>query len=204
MDPRYISFDGGEGSGKSTQARLAHKYLLEKGINAMLVREPGGTFEAEAIRKVLLDPKYNLLDETELFLMEACRSELIGKKVIPYLEKGIWVVSDRSHHSTDAYQGHARGIDLGLIKRLNDFATFGRSPDLSFLINIDPTIGLSKQINQDRIGFEDLEFHSKVNEGFSKVSKKYNKTCIAILYHEGNIDLMQTKIRYHIKHRFKI
>jgi len=163
---KYILFEGGEGCGKSTQAKLLKNYFDRKGINCVLGREPGGIGVAENIRKILLDKKNNISEITELFLFEAARTEFFSQFVKPNLKMGINLIADRSGYSTEAYQGWAGGIDLGLIKMLNDRATFGIKPDLTFIIDIDPEKGLGKEKNPDRFASKGIEYHVKVREGF--------------------------------------
>ncbi len=192
---KYIIIEGGEGCGKSTQAKLLHEYLTELNIPCILSREPGGVKESEEIRKILLNKESNLSPITELFLFEAARAEFFRKKLIPSLEKFISVIADRSGYSTEAYQGYAGGIDLSLIKKLNNEATFGIKPDLAFIIDVHPTIGLKNEKDADRFASKGLGYHTKVNQGYVEIAKNNPDVCIVIPYREEDIGGIQEEIR---------
>lgn len=197
---KYISFSGGEGPGKSTQTMMLYKFLNKKGINTELTREPGGTPEAEFIRQILLDNRYFLNEITEALLMSASRSESIEKIVLPALDKGVWVISDRCYIETLVYQGYGRGIEIRLLEHLSNFATQGVKPDLSFILDIDPIIGLRKQKVGDRIGKEELEFHQKLRKGFLELAEQ--KGYPVIPYIEGDIQGTQGIIRGYLRTKF--
>jgi dTMP kinase len=200
----YIIFEGGEGCGKSTQAKLLHEYFNEEKIKNILSREPGGIKEAEQIRKILLDSKNNLDSITELFLFEAARTEFFKKKVIPNLKRKINVISDRSCYATEAYQGYAGEIKLSLIKKLNNIATQEIKPDLAFIIDVNPRKGLEKELAKDRFAKKGLIYHTKVNQGYLKIAKQNPQNFIVIPYQEGKINEMQEQIRKHIKKKLDI
>jgi len=197
----YITIEGGEGCGKSTQSKLLRNHLVEKGFNCKIAREPGGTKEAEAIRGVLLNPKFNISRESELFLFEASRSQLFPQEIKKGLKKGIIYIADRSGFSSEAYQGYGRGLDLELIKKLNEIATYGISPDLAFFINIDPELGLSHLELRDRIENESLEFHRRINKGYLEIAEQNKDICIVIQYRDKG---MRDEIRKHVKDRLNI
>ena len=167
----FITFEGGEGSGKSTQANLLSERLRQSGIDVLPLREPGGTLLGEELRQLLLQSKEPLSAPAELLLFLAARSELVTKVIRPALESGCTVVCDRYSDSTFAYQGYGRGLDLGIIRSLNDFATAGLKPDLTVLLDVPVELG-RKRKNQDDDAFirEDLEFHQRVLLGFRKLA----------------------------------
>ncbi len=197
----YIILEGGEGCGKSTQTKLLHDYLTKKGILCVQSREPGGVKEAEAIREILLDKRYNLDSVTELFLFEAARTEFFKQEVIPNLIKGVTVISDRSGYSTEAYQGYAGGIALKIIKLLNELATFKVKPDLAFMIDIKAKNGLKKENNADRFAAKGLEYHKKVNKGYRKIAEQNPGRCIKIDYITNGEEKMHKEIIYHVEQR---
>ena len=185
--PLFISFEGGEGAGKTTQSRLLCRRLREAGQCAILVHEPGSTPLGEYLRSYLKsnDP---LTAEAELLLFEAARVELVTRTIEPDLLSGCHVIADRFEASTVAYQGYGRGLDLEVVDRLNRFAVRGRTPDITFLLDMDPAEGLrrvgSRQLSlalasernslvqgeapeaQPRFEEEALEFHRRVRRGF--------------------------------------
>lgn len=171
----FITFEGIEGCGKSTQAHMLKDFLLAKGRSVFLTREPGGPKISEEIRKILLivDNK-EMLPQTEILLYMASRSQHTGEWIIPQLEKGKIVISDRYYDSTVAYQGAARKIDGNLIDTIRRYATFGLVPDITFLIDLPEEIGLSRipKKDADRLELESMEFHKKVREGFLALAKK--------------------------------
>lgn len=165
-----ISFEGIEGSGKTTQARLLSEHLSGKGYITVLTEEPGGTAIGLAIREVLLKVEYAGMHHlTELLLYYASRCQLITQLILPAVEEGRVVITDRFSDSTFAYQGYGRGIDLQVIKRVDDIATGGLKPDLTFLLDLDAESGLKRNRDankSDRIELEDIGFHKKVRSGY--------------------------------------
>ena len=165
----FITFEGIEGCGKSTQARMLKDFLIEAGKDVFLTREPGGPKIAEEIRKMLLSVNNKeMLPQTEVLLYMASRSQHTGEWIIPELEKGKTVISDRYYDSTFAYQGAARKIDGKLIDTIRRYATFGLVPDITFLVDLPEEIGLSRILakDADRLEQESMEFHKRVREGF--------------------------------------
>tara|TARA_B100000315_G_C14460027_1_gene533297 strand:+ start:81 stop:731 length:651 start_codon:yes stop_codon:yes gene_type:complete len=181
----FIVFEGGEGSGKSTQAELMYNHLRHIGNDVIFTREPGGTPSAEEIRRILLNPEFEYRPETQLFLFEAARFEVFNSLIIPSLDEGKIVLSDRSGYSTLAYQGHGFGIDVDLIKRCNEFATQTTKPNLLFIFDVPARKGLErasttefgKQDSFERIG---LEFHEKVNKGYLKIVEENPDIAVVI------------------------
>ena len=177
----FITVEGCEGCGKSTQSKLLKQYLQDKGFTVVLTREPGGNIVAEKIRNILLNPSFKITSLCELFLYEAARIQHLCDIIKPNLQKGNVVICDRFTDSTIAYQGFGRKIDIKTIEKLNDIATEGIKPDLTLYIDIIPKIGIErakikKDFNDgDRIERETLKFHNNVRKGFLMLSKMYPK-----------------------------
>jgi len=177
----FITFEGIDGSGKTTQLRLAEKYLRARGLNLLVLREPGSTPAAEKIRKILLDCSSHLSPESELFLYEAARASLVRDVIAPSLMKGITVLCDRFHDSTTAYQGYGRGIDLKLVKRLNQLAVGKCIPDLTFLVDVDYKTSLSRRKEKsDRLESESAAFFQRVRHGFLAIARHESKRVILL------------------------
>jgi len=171
----FITFEGIEGSGKSTQVQLLVKALKLRGIPYLTTREPGGTIISEAIRSILLNPDYaEMSPETELLLYCASRAQHTTELIIPALEAGMIVICDRYYDSTYAYQGAARDLDENLIDTLTNFATSGHIPDITFLIDLSVEKGLARIKNRtlDRLEKEAVEFHQRVREQFLSIANK--------------------------------
>jgi dTMP kinase len=166
----FIVLEGGEGSGKTTQARLLAEHLRAAGGHVTSVREPGGTPAGDDIRQILLDPAHDGLDpRAELLLYVASRAEHVAKVIRPRLEAGDVVVCDRFTDSSLAYQGYGRGLDLAAIRTLNDLATGGLAPDLTIYIDLDPLVGIARAEGRgtaDRLEAEEIGFHERVRGGF--------------------------------------
>lgn len=176
---RFITFEGPEGAGKSTQAARLRAFLLENGVEVVSAREPGGTKVGEAIRGVL---QYNEageppVPEAEVLLFEASRAQLVRQVFLPALARGAWVVSDRFADSTSAYQGYGRGFGVATLGEINRFATAGRMPDMTFLLDLDVAEGMrrvssrAEKVRYDRIEAEELAFHEKVRAGYLELAK---------------------------------
>jgi dTMP kinase len=172
---RFITFEGGEGCGKSTQIRRLESFLKEKGVKVLVTREPGGTRLAELIRGLLKDEKDDPpCDRAELLLFLAARAQLVKNVILPALESGVWVLSDRFSDSTFAYQGYGRGLDLEILKIANDFACDSLKPDLTLLLDVPAEVAASRMrkreretnTSADRIELAGDEFHLRLREGF--------------------------------------
>ena len=163
----FIVFEGGDGSGKSTQARNLSKRLRRRSIPVLLTREPGGTPSGESIRR-LLKGQRSFRPMSELLLFEAARAQLVDSVIRPGLDGGTTVICDRYTASTVAYQGYGRGLDLQLIRQLNQMATGGLVPDLIILLDLPPEVGLSRRGAAGNDPFESAphEFQQKVREGY--------------------------------------
>ena len=168
-----ITFEGGEGCGKSTQARLLYQNLQRLDIPSLLTKEPGGTPLGNKIRRVLkVKRDFTISPLGELFLFAAGRSQLIQDVIGPALQEGRVVVCDRFSDSTTVYQGFGRGLDLSLIDSVNAPATGGLKPDITILLDFLPEQGLQRKrkIQQDRFDSEELSFHRRVREGYLKLA----------------------------------
>ncbi len=170
----FITFEGPEGSGKTTHSNLLCVFLKKKGFKVLHTREPGGTVISEKIRKILLDPKNKDMNVVcEMLLYMAARSQIVEKKILPALKKGYIVVCDRFMDATLADQGYAGGIDQNIIKDVGSLATGGVFPNVTFLLDIGVKEGLSRAgKTKDRIERKSLIFHKKVRRGYLTIAKK--------------------------------
>lgn len=170
----FITFEGIEGCGKSTQAYYLYEKLLNYRFPVILTREPGGTEIGTKIRNILLE-SHPVSPLAELFLFLADRNQHIRELIIPSIEKGIIVISDRFYHSTYAYQAGGRKVPLDIVKKLNEIALEGLKPDLTFLIDVPVETGFSRKkadsLNLDRIEKEDFEFHDSIRMAYLEMVK---------------------------------
>jgi len=171
----FITFEGIDFCGKSTQVELLKNYLIGKKNLVEIIREPGGTEISEKVREVLLDKKhYHMFMETEIFLFSASRAQLVREKIRPYLNEGIYVISDRFHDSTTAYQGFGRGIDIATVNHINSLAIGQTIPDLTFIIDISVKVADERKRNNnelDRIEISDSGFYERVRKGYLKLAE---------------------------------
>jgi dTMP kinase len=180
---KFITFEGMEGSGKSTQAGLLASRLKREGHDVLLTREPGGTAMGESVRRLLKGRKMNegVCDEAEILLFAASRAQLVRQIIEPALKRGTVVVSDRFADSTAVYQGMARGLDWKTVQAVNRFAIGCASPDLTILLDVDVSTGLGRvnirnrkqHTRHDRIESEGLKFHGKVRKGYLQLAREY-------------------------------
>lgn len=168
----FITFEGGEGCGKSTQARLLRNRLEQQNIPVVLTHEPGGTSLGTEIRKLLKRKRSSsIAPQAELFLFAASRVQLVAELIRPALEETEVVICDRFTDSTLVYQGYGRGLDLTTVETVNNMATGNLKPDLTILLDMSPEQGLArKQSLKDRFELEDLSFHHQVREGYLKMA----------------------------------
>lgn len=166
----FITFEGGEGSGKSTQARALHRRLLRMGLPAVLTHEPGGTPLGNRLRR-WLKSGVEIDVSTEFLLFNASRAHLISQVIRPALKSGSIVICDRFAESTIAYQGYGRGLSLDLIETANSIATQGLRPDLIVLLDIPVEQGLTRKRISDRFEREDIDFHQRVRQGYLEMAK---------------------------------
>lgn len=179
MPAYFISFEGPEGAGKTTLIKMVEEELVQRGLEVVSTREPGGIAIAEEIRSVILDTKNTAMDSrTEALLYAAARSQHLAEKVLPALDKGKIVLCDRFIDSSLAYQGHARGLGIDKVFAINEFAIHGRLPDLTIYFDLDPKVGMerisaNKNREVNRLDNEKLDFHYKVKEGYEILLGKY-------------------------------
>jgi dTMP kinase len=171
-----ITFEGIEGSGKSTQVQFLYDYLTKKGHPVIKTREPGGTMFGEALRKVFLEQDMRVFPLSELLVFIAMRAQHVEEIIMPALQGGKIVLCDRFVDATYAYQGHGRGIDLGIIETLNRLATKGIRPNLTILLDCSAGAGLRRKAggdaSLDRFEKEALEFHRRIRKAYLKLSKE--------------------------------
>lgn len=169
----FITFEGGEGCGKSLQSRALYRKLTRLAIPAILIHEPGGTPLGERVRFLLKQNReIRISPLTELLLFNASRSQLVAEVIQPGLKEDKIVLCDRFADSTIAYQSYGRGLDLSVVKEVNRIACQGLKPDLTFLLDVTPELGLSRKTNGagDRFEQEAVAFHQKVREGFLQLA----------------------------------
>ena len=178
---RFVSFEGGDGTGKTTQIHALENYLIQQGRSCVVTREPGGTSLGKLIRQVLLEVSdHEIASSTELFLYLADRAQHVNEIIRPALAAGKIVLCDRFTDSTLAYQGYGRGIDLKLLGQFNDVADGAVRPDLTFLLDCPVTVGLGRtnqrpsvegQPREDRFERETIDFHEKIRAGFLAMAR---------------------------------
>ncbi len=183
-----ITFEGIDGSGKTTQSRKLYEFLRAKGINVSLYREPGGTPLGEELRDILI--KRELNERTELLLFESARAQLVLEKLKPDMERGAVVILDRFTDSTLAYQGYGRGLDLELVRRLNEFASFGIKPDITFLLDVEPELAVNRIREKTR--FDKLEFLKRVRDGFLEIARGEPERVVVLDTRRGEEEVFQS------------
>jgi len=168
----FITFEGGEGCGKSTQAKALYRRLRQQDIPVVLTHEPGGTVLGSEIRRALKRKRgYPVSPEAELFLFAASRAQLIAEVIRPALQEGKIVICDRFSYSTSVYQGYGRGLSLPTVEMVNSLATQNLEPDVIILLDLPSEQGLARKRNlKDRFELEDLSFHRRVREGYLKMA----------------------------------
>jgi dTMP kinase len=199
---RFITFEGIEGSGKTTQIQMLSNYLEEHGVEHLLTREPGGTPIGDQIRKLVLHPANKAMSpHCELFLYSAARAEHITHVIQPALREGRFVLCDRFKDATLAYQGYGRGLSLLLIRRLHALDLLALMPDLTLLFDIDPATALerartrdrTKSIDETRFEQEELSFHKRVRAGYLELSREEPERFI-VLNAEGGPDEVHHRV----------
>lgn len=186
----FITFEGIDGSGKSTQLKLLTDYLSKNGIDFISTRDPGGTALGNKLRDILLNYKGEIVSNCELFLYLADRAQHVEEKIIPALNSGALVLCDRFIDSTIAYQGFARGLNIEEINKLNDFVTQGLTPDLTLLYDITVETSLKRVGKEkDRLESEKDNFHEKVRNGYLELAKKFPER-IKLIDANRDIDLV--------------
>lgn len=185
----FITLEGGEGTGKSTQIKLLQQALSSAGADVISTREPGGTDQAERIRNLLLQGDSGSFDPmTEALLLFAARREHLVHKIWPAMEKGQWVISDRFADSSRAFQGYGMGLDMQVIENLYSLVAGSFQPNLTFIFDIDPQAGLQRslkrlqaaRIDEDRYERMGLPFHRRIRDGFLSIAKNFPDRCVVI------------------------
>ena len=208
MAGQFITFEGGEGSGKSSQIKILKSKLIDKGIDVICTREPGGTPSAEILRELVTTGEVNKWEPmTEALLMFASRYEHTKNLIIPSLENGKWVLCDRFYHSTYAYQGLGHGLGLKAMEALKKISIGEIEPDLVFFLDIDPMEGIKRTMgrhtNEDRFEKMDISFHTKLRDAFLGFSKTYSENSVVINAGQ-EINKISDIIFEEIEKRFKI
>jgi len=201
----FITFEGPDGSGKSTQLRLLAEWLEQQNRRVYLTREPGGTRLAENIRDLLLNKTEEPVSpEAELLLFGASRAQHVRQVILPFLKDGGIVLCDRFLDSTTAYQGYARGLDMAFINQMHQFCVCGRMPDLTFLLDLPLTEGrrrvaLRQGANLDRMEAEDGDFHQAVREGFLAIARQ-EPDRVKLIDARQDIQTIANTIRQEVEH----
>ena len=198
MKGKFITFEGSEGSGKSTQSGLLCDYLRDRKIPFVHTREPGGTMVGEKVRKILLNPaNHSIVDRCELFLYLSSRAQLISEIIKPALSERKIVISDRFSDATLAYQGYGGGLDISLIKRLNSFVTENIQPDLTLFLDIGVRKGLARSQRgkpADRIEERGISYHQRVKRGYLELVRSFPER-IKVIKINKDINKTQREIR---------
>ena len=203
---KFITFEGGEGAGKSTQASLLAEALEKAEVETLQTREPGGTFGAEAIRDLVLEGTSDRWSGmTELLLMYAARLDHVEKLIKPALERGVWVISDRFADSSLAYQGHARGLGAEQVKSLHTVVMDGFEPDLTILFDMDPVLAQKRVETRGeeltRFDTESLDFHKTLRKAFLKIAEE-NPDRIKTVDADGSRGNVQNRIIFALTKQF--
>ncbi len=179
---KFITFEGIDGCGKSTQARLLLDHMNNSGVETILVREPGGTNISESIREILLHSSSSQMgDRTESLLMTASRAQLTQEVIAPNIDQGKFVIADRYSDSTLAYQGGGRNLDIEWLIELNNYATFTLLPDITFFVDIRPEEALRrKDSDKDRIEGEGIELQTRVRKTYQILAERFNDRYVII------------------------
>ncbi len=184
MEGIFITIEGPDGSGKTTQIELLREYLEKKGYDSVVTREPGGTVISEAIREIILNPEYKEMSYmTELLLYAAARAQLVNQIIRPALIEGKAVICDRFVESSAVYQGIGRGLGVSTVYEVNNYALGEVKPKLTIFMDLDAEDGIKRKKNQtelDRMEQEDIEFHKRVVEGYRKLAELYPEKIVPI------------------------
>ncbi len=192
----FLTFEGGEGCGKSTQIALLEPVLFEAGLKVEVVREPGGTRLGERVRDILLDPaSTGMTPVAELLLYQASRAQLVTERILPMLSVGSVVLCDRFTDSTLAYQGYGRGLPKEGIETLSRMATCDLVPNLTIVLDIDPALGLVRAARSgaDRLEAEQMAFHERVRQGFLELAKEEPARCV-VIDASGSVEEIHTMV----------
>ena len=201
---KFITFEGIDGCGKSTQAKLLLEFLNKSGVETILVREPGGTNISESIREILLHSSSGQMgDRTESLLMTASRAQLTQDVIIPNMEQGKFVIADRYSDSTLAYQGGGRNLDIEWLIELNNYATFTLLPDITFFVDIRSDEALRRlDSNKDRIEGEGIEFQTRVRKTYHELAERFNDRYVILDGYSEIGDIHQKVLNEMIRIKF--
>jgi dTMP kinase len=204
---KFITFEGIDGCGKSTQFKLLSEHLDKKGVKHVKTREPGGTTVAEKVREIILSVENKvMLDPTELLLYEAARAQHVGELIVPNLEKGIHVLSDRFFDSTKAYQHYGRGLDAKTIDFLNNYTTQGLAPDITFVMDVPLEVArqrlAEKGVALDRLEGAGQEFARRVRDGFLFIANSHDR--YILIDGTDSIGRIHEEVKYHVRPLLKI
>lgn len=208
MKGYLITFEGIDFSGKSLQAKLLAEKLRQMQLPVVFLREPGGAEISEKIREVVLDARHHGMSaQTEVLLYSAARAQIVHECIIPNLQQGKIVISDRYFDSTTAYQGYGREIDLDFIQKLHTFVIQNTVPDVTFLIDLEPQEAIERKrlsnTEMDRLEKEDLSFHHKVRNGYLKLAKSESNR-FKVIDGARQIEEVHSEILQHVKGRLKL
>lgn len=209
----FITFEGVEGSGKSTQIEMLHNTFVDMRLSVVKTREPGGTAVGDRLRSLLLEPSSTPFSaQTELLLYMAARAQLAKEVIAPALKSGTFVISDRYMDSSVAYQGYGRGVDLRFVKHLNKSVSNGSIPDFTVLLDLDPEIGLARISSRplgifrsglsglDRVESESLQFHRRVRKGYLILAKENPERFVVVNGRESK-ELIHKQIVHELMRR---
>jgi len=202
---KLITFEGIDGSGKSTQIQLLEAEFEKLGISYKTFREPGGTKLSEKIRTILLDKEnIELYSNAESLLFAAARAQLTAEQIKPAITKGEFVICDRFTDSTIAYQGYGRGLNINNLELINTIATDGLIPDITFILDIDPQKATErlKTVNPDRMEVAGIDFFKKIRQGYCQIREQNQSRCIVINGEKPQKDISK-EIHHIIMKRFK-
>lgn len=209
FSPKFITFEGGEGAGKSTQIRLLSKWLTGRGIEVCMTREPGGAPGAEQIRELLVKGDTDRWTPmAEALLMTAARAEHVERTIKPALKKGMWVLCDRFSDSTIAYQGGARNLGIKQMQNLQEIALHGLKPDLTFILDLPVDVGLARAVGrealredrEDRFERMNYAFHENIRDSYLEIAKSDTDRYI-VLDANRDITSLQNDLRAEVNHR---
>ena len=205
---KFVTFEGSEGSGKTTQIKLAADWLKERGIPVLATAEPGGTPLGRKIREILLNRGSCAIGaEAELLLFAAARAQHVRETILPALQEGRWVLCDRFSDATSAYQGFGRGLDAGFIRTLNAFSAQALKPDLTFLFDLPVEVGLARaekravlgrpEAAEDRFEREERTFHGRVREGYLNLAAEEPER-FRIINGATDVEAVRIEVRRHL------
>lgn len=200
MRGKFITLEGPDGAGKSTQVKLLAQYFSSRGLTAVVTREPGGTPVAEKIREILLNPEnQEITNRTEVLLYAAARAQHVEELIEPALTAGKMVICDRFIDSTLAYQGYGRGWDLDFLQKVNQIATGGWEPDLTILLDLPSEVGIgrihsNRKGGGDRLEQQDFDFHRRVRQGYLELAEKFPQR-IKVVPAQESVDVVWQMVR---------